>query len=70
MDRCTCANLVRSLEDAPSKVSAFYATLAAAIRRQTASIYKTLDPFEKAGFAAMEMRARLVLEPYRKQNAN
>ncbi len=70
MDRPTCVSLVRSLEDHPSRVPAFYVQLRAATRWLAAATYKTFDLFEKASFAATELRARLVTLRFRKMNAN
>ncbi len=70
MDRPTCVSLVRNLEDDPSRVPAFYNQLTGAIRWVAGAMYKSFDPFEKALITATEMRARRVLERFRKMNAN
>ena len=70
MDRPTCVNLVRTLEADPSRVPAFYTDLEAAIRWLMDTTFETADQDEKVRLAATEMRARLVLERFRKANLN
>ena len=70
MDRSTCVSLVRTLEDDPSRVPAYFAALEEAIRWLMDATFASNDPDEKAGLAFTEMRARLVWERYRKMNAN
>ena len=47
MDRPACVSLVRSLEDNPSKVPAFYSSLEAAIAWLMDTTFKSTDPDEK-----------------------
>ena len=70
MDRPTVAKLVRTLEADPSRVPAFYIDLEAAIEWLMDTTFETKDQDEKVRLAATEMRARLVLERFKKANVN
>ena len=70
MDRSACVSLVRTLEDDPSRVPAYFAALEDSIRWLMDATFTSNDPNEKARLAFTEMRARLVWERYRKLNAN
>ncbi len=68
LDRCK--TLIAELEHDPEQLPAYYGELECAIRWLMDTTFKSEDPAEKTRLAATEMRARLVLERYRKGNAN
>lgn len=70
MDRSTCVSLVRTLEDDPSRVPAYFSALEEAIRWLMDATFESTDPDAKVRLAFTEMRARLVWERFRKMNAN
>ncbi len=70
MDLNRCQHLVAELEHDPEQVPAFYGELESAIRWLMDTTFESKDPAEKSRLAATEMRARLVLERFRKGNAN
>ena len=61
--------LIQSLESDPEHVRTYYGELKAAIRWLMDATFEATDPNEKARLAAAEMRARLVLEWFRKRGA-
>ena len=70
MDRSECVNLVRTLEEAPSRVPPYFAALEDAIRWLMDTTFTCDDPDERVRLAFTEMRARLIWERYRKMNVN
>ncbi len=68
LDRCQ--RLVAELEHDPQQLPAFYIELESAILWLMDTTFESEDPDEKSRLAATEMRARLVLERFRKGNAN
>ena len=68
LDRCK--TLIAGLEHNPEQLPAFYGELESTIRWLMDTTFESEDPAEKTRLAATEMRARLVLERYRKGNAN
>ncbi len=65
-----CQSLVRELERYPTRVQAYYGDLEAAIAWLMDVTFKATDPNEKRRLAATELRARLLLERFRKRDAN
>ena len=70
MNLTRCQALIRMLEADPAKVPAYFVYLESAIKWLMDTVLESKDPDEKAKLAATEVRRRLVLERYRKQNAN
>ncbi len=70
MNLTRCQALIRMLEADPAKVPAYLVYLESAIRWLKDTTFESEDPDEKATLAATEVRGRLVLERYRKKNAN
>ena len=70
MDLSRVAKLIKSLERDPERVQTYYGDLEAAIRWLMDTTFEATDPNEKARLAATEMRARLVLEAFRKRGTN
>ena len=70
MDPCGCQALVAELEHDPERVPAYYGELESAIRWLMDTTYLEPDAAKRTRMAAVEMRARLVLERFRKQNVN
>ena len=68
LDRCK--TLIAELEHNLEQLPAFYGELESAIRWLMDTTFESENPAEKTRLAATEMRARLVLERYRKGNAN
>ena len=56
MDRSECVNLVRTLEDDPSRVPAYFSALEDAIKWLMDTTPKTTDQDEKVRLAFTEMR--------------
>ncbi len=65
-----CKTLIAELERDPEQVPAFYSELESAIRWLIDATSESKDSQEKTRLAVTEMRARLVLERFRKQNVN
>ena len=65
-----CKTLIAELEHDLERLPAYYGELESAIRWLMDTTFESKDPAEKTRLAATEMRARLVLERYRKGNAN
>ncbi len=65
-----CKTLIAELEHDPQQLPAFYGELESAILWLMDTTFESKDPAEKSRLAATEMRARLVLERFRKGNAN
>ena len=70
MDLASCQPLVGDLEADPSRVPAYYGELEAAILWLMDTTFESMDPAEKARLATTEMRARLVLKRFGKQDTN
>ncbi len=70
MDLNRCQRLVAELEHDPGQVPAFYGELESAIRWLMDTTFESEDPSEKTRLAATEMRARLVLERFKKLGIN
>lgn len=70
MDLSRVVELIKNLERDPEHVQAYYDDLEAAIRWMMDTTFEATDLIEKARLAATEMRARLVLEAFRKQGTN
>ncbi|UCC29793.1 MAG: hypothetical protein JSU86_16505 [Phycisphaerales bacterium] len=70
MDLSRAAKLIKSLERDPEHVQTYYGDLDAAIRWLMDTTFEATDAKEKARLAATEMRARLVLEAFRKRGTN
>ncbi len=74
MDLQHCQALIDTLEADPGKTPLFYLHLENAIAWCMDEIYRLAKsgehPDEKMKLVALEYRARLVLERYRKQDAN
>ena len=60
--------MIAELERDPERVPAYYGELESAIRWLMDTTYLVPDADKKTPMAAVEMRARLVLERFRKQN--
>ena len=70
MDLSCCQQLISELEVDPSRVPTYYGELEAAILWLMDITFSSTDPQEKARLAATEMRARLVLKRFGKQDTN
>ncbi len=70
MDASRCQALVAELEIDPDLVPAYYGELATSIAWLMQRTFDSKDSAEKARLATVEMRARLVLERWKKQNRN
>ena len=70
MNLSRCQALVANLERDPQRLPAFHGELEAAVTWLMDRTFEETNPDEKVRLAATEMRARLVLERYRKGNAN
>ena len=70
VDLARCQALIDMLEADPAKVPAYLVYLESAILWLKDTTFESEDPDEKARLAATEIRGRLVLEKFRKQNAN
>ncbi len=70
MDRRACVKLVRCLEDDASRVPAPCVQLEVAILWLMDTTFTRTDPNEKTRLALTELRARKVLERFRKMNKN
>lgn len=70
MNASRCRILVAELEADPDCVPAFYSELESAIRALMDTTFESNDPKEKTLLASIEMRARLVLDWWRKGNRN
>ena len=70
MDIARCQQLVGDLEADLSRVPAYHTELEATIRWLMDVTFTSTDPKEKARLAATELRARLVLERFRKAGVN
>lgn len=63
-------SLVRDLEQAPFQVQTYYSELERTISWLMDRIFESTSPDEKVRLAALELRARGVLERYRKARVN
>ncbi len=70
MNLACCQSLVRELERYPSRAQAYYGDLEAAIAWLMDATFEATDPNEKAPLAAVELRARLLLERFRKRGTS
>lgn len=70
MDASRCQALVAGLEIDPNLVPAYYGEHEASIAWLMQRTFDSKDSAEKTRLAAVEMRARLVLERWKKQNRN
>jgi len=70
VDLSSVAKLINGLERNTEHVQAYYSNLEDVIRRLMDATFEATDPNEKARLAATEMRARLVLEAFRKRGTN
>ena len=70
MDLPACQALIKELEADPSRLPMFHAEHERDIAWLMDTTFESTDPEEKARLAAMELRARGVLERYRLQNVN
>ncbi len=70
MNASRCQFLVVELEADPDRVPAYYSELELAIRWLMDTTFESTDPKEKTQLASIEMRARLVLDRWRKGNRN
>ena len=70
MDAARCQFFVAELERDPERVPAFYSELELAIQLLMNTTFESNDPKEKIRLASVEMRARLVLGRWRKENRN
>lgn len=70
MDLSLCQSLVRNLGSDPTRLPAYYGKFERAIAWLIDKSYGSTDPDEKVRLAALELRARDVLERYRLQNVN
>ena len=66
MNLAFCESLVRELERYPTHVPAYYSELEAAIKWLVDTRYKEANLDKKIRMAATAMRARFVLERFRK----
>jgi hypothetical protein len=65
-----CKTLIAELENDPQQLPAFYGELESAILWLMDTTFKSKDAAEKSRLAATEMRARLVLERFKKLGTN
>ena len=70
MDASRCQILVAELERDPESVPAFYSELESAIQWLMDTTFASTDPKEKTRLASVGIRARLVLDRWRKGNRN
>ena len=70
MDLSAIQSLVRSLETDPQQVPTQFMKLEESIAWLMEETFQSKDPDEKRRLAATELRARGVLECYRKGNVN
>ena len=65
-----CQALVADLERDPQRLPAYHGELEAAVTWLMDRTFESTDPAEKTWLASLELRARGVLERFRKANAN
>ncbi len=70
MNLAHCQSLVRELELSPSRVPAYYGDLERAILWLMDATFESEDKHERVLMAATEMRARLVLGRWKRQDSN
>ena len=70
MDLSRCQALIANLERHPQRLPAYHGELEAAINWLMDRTFESTDPAEKTRLAALELRARGVLERFRKANMN
>ena len=70
MNASSCQSLVAELERDPEQVPAYHGNLESALKWLMDATFKSTDPKEKTYLASIEMRARLVLERWRKGHRN
>ena len=70
MDASRCHDLVTELEFDPDLVPAYYGELESSIDWLMQRTFDSKDSAEKTRLVMVEMRARLVLERWKKQNRN
>ena len=70
MDLSRCQALVAELERDPERVPAYYGELESAIRWLMDTTYLDPDADKRTRMAAVEMRAPLVLERFKKLGTN
>ena len=70
MNASRCQALVAELERDPERVPAYHRELELAIQRLMDTTFENAEPKEKIRLASIEMRARFVLDRWRKGNRN
>ena len=70
MNLAHCQSLVRELERQPSRVPAYYGDLEKAILWLMDATFASEDKHERVLMAATEMRGRLLLERWKRQDRN
>ena len=70
MDLSQCQASVAELERDLNRAPAYYGQLESAINWLMDSTFESTDPAEKTRLAALELRARGVLERFRKEGSN
>ncbi len=70
MNLSQCQALVADLERDPRRLPAYHGQLESAIKWLMDRTFESTDPADKTRLAALELRARGVLERFRKANVN
>ena len=70
MNFSQCQALIADLERDPRRLPVYHGELEAAVSWLMDCTFESTDPAEKTRLAALELRARGVLERFRKANMN